>query len=353
MGTPSPFLRWTWVRRWWNHFSDGRQLVIGVLRDPDGSPIAIAPFVLSPGTEPRRRYLRHLTWISGVGEVLGDRMDVIVPQGREDELTPRLLQCLDALQSQWDAVWLPAIPEVSPNLPHLKSAFERVGVGADEVDSYPCRFTAIPKDWSAYEEARSSRWRRNLRNRWATFTDDHAGRRGLSGRDMPHHEALDHLARLHALNWPVGKSNFLHSKAWVYHRELALDALENGTAMLVFLAAGERVVAGAYGFVERGRFSLFQQGWDPEFKDLSIGNLVVHWSLQAAADRGLHTYDMLSGDARYKAEWCPELEFTVDLETFQPESLRADLFRLLRGVSRGWKRWLTKIQSPTQLNTQD
>ena len=337
MAVPTPFMRWDWARRWWNHFAEGRRLAIGVLRDPDGTPLAIAPFVISRGDHSGRRCLKHLTWISGVGEVLGERMDLLVPKGREAELTPRLLQCIDQLQAEWDAVWLPAMPTDSPNLSFLKEALDRVGVGAQEVQRHACRFTPIPTDWAAYGAARSARWRRNLRNRWASLIDDHDGERCLSGREMPHGEALDHLARLHLLQWPNGGSNFMRPDSWAFHRELALECLEDGRALLTLLKADGRVVAAAYGLVKRGGFSLFQQGWDPDYKSLSIGNLGVHWSLEAAASQGLHTYDMLSGDSRYKAEWCPDLQHTVDLETFQPESLRAHLFRSVRSLSRWWK----------------
>jgi CelD/BcsL family acetyltransferase involved in cellulose biosynthesis len=152
--------------------------------------------------------------------------------------------------------------------------------------------------------------------------------------DLPHAEAFDHLARLHRMQWPDGVSNFVRPEAWAFHQSMALEWLESGRAMLSFLMAGDRVVAATYGLVERGRFSLFQQGWDSNFKHLSIGNLAVHWSLETAAARGIHTYDTLTGDCRYKAEWCPQLSHTLDFETFHPEVLRGHAFRALRHLRR-------------------
>jgi CelD/BcsL family acetyltransferase involved in cellulose biosynthesis len=334
MQVGTPFVRYDWCRSWWRHFGKGKSLAIAVLRQPDGEVVAIAPCVLTPGTPGVRRIMKHLTWMGGMGDVLVERMDFLVPNGREDELMAALLDFLPRLQGEWDAIWLPAIPSDSKNLPHLIEALGKVGNCDGIANIHPCRFTPIPTDWKAYEGARSSRWRRNLRNRWSTFLDEHQGRRCVSGVDMPHGEALDHLARLHHLQWPGDSSNFLRPAAWAFYRENALRWLEEERALLTFLMAGDRVVAAALGLIKRRAFSLFQQGWDPEYKSLSIGNLAVHWSLETAAGHGLETYDMLSGDCRYKAEWCPELRQTLDLEAYNPESLRAQVFLLLRHLNR-------------------
>ena len=338
MALSTPFLRWDWVRRWWADFGRGKSLAIGVLRDASGSPLAIAPCVLTIGHRPVRCWLRHLTWLGGMGWVLGERMDLIIPAGREAEMAPPLLRFIDLLQAEWQAVWLPAVPSDSPNLPHYREALDRAGTNADVADVQPCRFTTLPADMKTLEAPRSSRWRRNLRNRWSTFLDKHEGSRGISGVDLPHDEAFDHLARLHRLHWPDGVSNFVRKDTWPFHRSMALDWLETGRAMLSFLKAGDQVVAATYGLVDGGRFSLFQQGWDPALKHLSIGNLAVHWSIETAIARGLHTYDTLTGDCRYKAEWCPQLSHTLDLETFHPEVLRAHAFRVMRHVRRAFMR---------------
>lgn len=341
MWMSTPFLRWAWVRRWWTDFGrKGKSLAIGVLRDAEGHPLAIAPCIFTAGHQPARAWLRHLTWIGGMGRVLGERMDLIIPAGREAQLAPQLLRLFDALKDEWQAVWLPAVPTDSPSSEAYREALDRCGTHAEIADVHPCRHTAIPADWNAFAAARSSRWRRNLRNRWSTFTEEHAGRRCLSGIDMPHAEALDHLARLHLMHWPDGVSNFVRPGVWDFHRSMALEWLENGRALLTLLMAGDRVVAAAYGLVDRGRFSLFQQGWDTAFKHLSVGNLSVHWSLETAAQHGLHTYDTLIGDCRYKAEWCPEITHLHDWETFHPEVLRAHAFRVLREARRAYLRHL-------------
>jgi CelD/BcsL family acetyltransferase involved in cellulose biosynthesis len=265
-----------------------------------------------------------------MGQVFGERMDVIVPAGREAELTPLLLRCITATQARWDVVNLRFIPQDSPTLPILMDSLAHAGMGFEEVETCPCRYTEVPTDWAAYEAAHSGRWRRNLRKRWRSFLEEHNGSRSACGDGISNAELLDHLARLHRLQWPDGESNFLRPAAWKFHRELALECLDKGRAVIPYLKAGSQVVAVAFAFLEAGQFSLYQQGWDPEFKDLSLGNLLVHWSMQLAADKKAHTYDMLSGDSRYKSEWCPKLRHTVHVTAFPRRNVKAQTYRLVR-----------------------
>jgi CelD/BcsL family acetyltransferase involved in cellulose biosynthesis len=92
----------------------------------------------------------------------------------------------------------------------------------------------------------------------------------------------------------------------------------------------QSIVAAAYGFVERGEFFLFQQGWDPAYARLSLGNLGIGWSLELCMRLGIRFYDMLPGDYRYKAEWCPDRRELVGIQAFARTSVLAAGYRLLR-----------------------
>jgi CelD/BcsL family acetyltransferase involved in cellulose biosynthesis len=52
MHTRSPFLRWDWMRLWWEECRQEARLAVAVLRDAEGVPQAIAPLMLARESDP-------------------------------------------------------------------------------------------------------------------------------------------------------------------------------------------------------------------------------------------------------------------------------------------------------------
>ncbi len=330
----SPFLRWDWARFWWQHFGEDYRLVLVVVRDVYGVPEAIAPLVIGHSVTGARRYLRQLCWIGGVGAVEGEVMDLLVPAGREAELTPLLCEGIRWLSPEWQAVRLNKLPAESPNFPILLNSLRSYAAGAGVVSTHASRFASLPSDWPGLAAQRSGRWRRNLRKRWDAFTGDHGGVAGLAGETMPAAAAVDALAALHCGRWCDGGSTFVKDRAWEFHRSLALRWLAEGRALLPFLSVQGQMVAGCYGFVEGDRFYHYQLGWDARYAELSPGNLAIMNTVQHCMRLGLRCYDMLSGDYRYKLEWCPGGRDLADIEAYSPFSPTAACFRGLRSIKR-------------------
>ncbi len=332
--TRTPFLRWDWVRLWWDCFGGQYRLALVVVRDGFGVPEAIAPLVIGYSAAGARRYLRQLCWLGGVGEVEGEVMDFLVPAGRERELTPLLCEGIRLLAPEWQAVRLNKIPAESPNFPILLESLRAYATGAGVVNTHASRFTLLPGDWETLAARHSGRWRRNLRRRWDTLVARHGAREGLAGETLEAGAALDALASLHCGRWCEGESTFVKDRAWEFHRRLGLHWIAEGRALLPYLEAAGRMMAGCYGFVEGGRFYHYQLGWDARYAELSPGNLAVKNTVLHCLRRGLSCYDMLSGDYRYKLEWCPEGRDLMDVEGYSPFSPAAVCFRGLRSLKR-------------------
>jgi len=329
--TRSPFLRWDWIWTWWRHFGEGRKLAVIVVRGHRGEVEAIAPFMLSKGDHGLRRHLRLLTWISGQGPVQGERMDALVPLGREAEFGPLLSDALTHLPGHaCHGVWLPMIPAESPNLDWLMKAVKSVCAGAGVAEKLESRWLKLPNNWEEIEPGSQGRWRRRMRRKNILFLQKHEGRRCEEGGGG----AMDELARLHAFHWPKGRSHFVTDVAWGFHRELGARWLKSGRALMPCLATPERgMVAALYGFAEGDEFSFYQHGWDPALARLSPGNLVLNWSMELCSRRQMRLFDMLPGDQPYKAEWCRESRPLVSLEGFHPWNPKALLARWARKMS--------------------
>jgi CelD/BcsL family acetyltransferase involved in cellulose biosynthesis len=335
--TRSPFLRWDWMWLWWSLFGSEYRLAVVVVDDAFGAPEALAPLVLGHGTTGGHRHLHQLCWLGGLGAVEGEVMDFLVPAGREAELTPLLCEGIDWLMPEWEGVRLNKIPEDSPNLPILLACLGQFAAKTGVVNRHASRFTVLAGSWEAYAAQHSGRWRRNLRKRWESLTGDGGVRQGLAGRTMEPGQAMDELKALHTRRWcSHGGSTFACERAWEFHLRLAARWLRSGKALLPFLQVQDRMIAGCYGFLEGDCFYHYQIGWDQAYAEHSLGNLAVKHCLESCLELGVRRYEMLSGEYRYKSEWCPQARWLADVEGYAPNSAKAAAFLGLRSL----KRWM-------------
>lgn len=348
MATRSPFMRWDWARSWWQSCAGrGSSLAIALLRDEEGVPHAIAPLMLARENDGARRHLVALAFLAGFGPAHGERLDFIVPAGREDDLTPRLCRVFKVLRNECDLVRLNHLPEESPNTPHIIAALEESFIHASVLNRYPCHFIRLPAESAAYEGQQSGAWRSKLRRRQKAFTTQHAGIASLAGDRVSHEDGMHALAALHSHHWPADVSSFIEPVSWRFHQQLAAKWLAQGRAILPLLEADGQIIAAMYGFVERDEFFQFQMGWDPAFARLSPGKLVMRWCIECSIHRGLRRHDMLPSDYEYKRQWCDSLRWLVDLEAVSPASWRAALFHTLRAARRLLPRRPKEEEGPT------
>lgn len=329
----TPFMRWDWAHLWWHEFREEFSLAIAVVRDSTGLPLAIAPLVLGYEEDGMRKHLRHLGFLGGLGEVKGERMDFLVPAGRESELTPLLCRAFGLLKSQWQAIRLNKLPEESPNFSFILRALRDCSTGAGVVTRTECACIILAPSWAEFEAQMPGKRRREMRRRYELLMNE----KGAAEKLVTHSEIgarLDQFAALHALHYPEGVSSFLTERSWRFHRQLGLHWLTSGRAILPFIEVSSVMVGGIYGFIEGGEFLFFQVGWNPEFARLSMGHLSIRWAAQCCMERGISLFDMLPGTYSYKANWAQTSRYVLDLEAYQPESFLANTFRAIRHLKR-------------------
>lgn len=331
--TPTPFMRWDWVRLWWQVFGHDFELAVAVVYDEQKVPQAIAPLMLGHDSPGPRRHLRHLGFLGGLGPVRGERMDFLVPAGREAELTPLLCRALVELAPEWEALRLNKLPEDSPNHRWILRALGESTTGLAAMNRSECACIRLQPDWTGLQPTLRGRHRRGM-NRCQRLLLELPGcvRSVATADDME--QRLDEFARLHSLHFPPGVSSFLTPEAWRFHRRLACEWIPQGRAMLAYISVNGAMVGSLYGFVEGDEFLFYQLGWDPAYADLTLGHLSIRWAVECCMQRGLRVFDMLPGLYRYKRDWAHTSRQVLDLEAYQPESLRAAAFRLFRGVKR-------------------
>lgn len=341
--THSPFQAWDYVRLWWQGFRDQYQLCIGVARDQVGKVLGIAPFVIGPDRGESRRHLRHLGFMNGLGEVQGERLDLIVPAGREAEISPLLASVISQSSGRWDAVRLNKVPEESANHPLLMSELARAGSGAQVLCQSSCRCFDLPGTWEEFEKGKTANFRRNLRRHWGNLVEKHAV--GIEPQPAPD-AAAGHLFTLHGQHWPDGVSSFLSPQGRRIHEALIQRWLPEGRVMLPLVMVDGEPAGAVYAFCFRGEMLIYQMGWDKRYASMSMGNMSVRVAVMEAIQRGMSMADFLPGEYRYKREWSSRIRVVCDLECLHRWHPRAVIFRLARELKRRWKPALPETTTP-------
>jgi CelD/BcsL family acetyltransferase involved in cellulose biosynthesis len=85
-----------------------------------------------------------------------------------------------------------------------------------------------------------------------------------------------------------------------FHERLLEWGDSRGGTTLVEARRDELVVGMLYGFTWGDTYAYYQTGWDPAFKQLSLGSVLVLEAIEESAKRGLSTFDFLRGPDDYK-----------------------------------------------------
>lgn len=343
--TVTPFMRWDWVWRWWQAHQDSVQLTLCVAEEC-GEVVAVAPFVIGREEKGSRRGLRQLTLMAGVGDAQGERMNLMIPAARVPDLAPLLLERLEELRGQWDAVRWNRLPAESATVPHLQRALERLTTGFGVLNRTSCRFLNL--DFPVWEDvigSRSRKWRAQYRKIKAQLPEQygvtfHTGTESPTGED-----AVEALFRLHAQQFQGQDSHFLRERALKVHRELIPLWQKAGRSELCYLVADGQIVSMVHLLREGTEVFAFQVGRDPSFPGRSIGTAAWDWAMEHAYRTGAKSVDFLAGDFEYKRRWTEETRTVLDLEGYAPWSWRARVFLLLRR----FRRALTKSQTEPEV----
>jgi CelD/BcsL family acetyltransferase involved in cellulose biosynthesis len=125
--------------------------------------------------------------------------------------------------------------------------------------------------------------------------------------DDPDHalDILDELIVLHQSRWmKVGQpGSFSGTRFAAFHRTVVPRLVLRGAAILLRVRAGGKTVGCLYVLIDKGRALSYLSGLN-SFEDnrLKPGMVVDAICMQECLERGLHEYDFMAGDSRFKRE---------------------------------------------------
>lgn len=295
------FLTWEWLSTWWKHFGEGRKLRI-LLVDDENRILAIAPLMRSKYTF---LHFGSLAKIEFIGSPQSDCNHFI--------LTEREMECLRLFLSRlnthtdWDYLELRDISEntISVDLLRKMPTTKLLRCQLEERMIELCPYINLPNSTEMFMKRLSGNMRRNLRRRRRKLEKEYRVEVKTHDDFSSVEEAMNTFYELHQKRWQTKGMKGVFAKKTLrdFHFDVARHFAEKGWLRLDFLTANDKPIAAIYSFDYRQKKYEYLTGFDPEYSQYSVANLLRMCAVEKCIRKGLKEYDLLRGGEPYKNDW--------------------------------------------------
>ena len=281
----NPFVTPPWLKSWWRVFGESRELLM-LLITSDGKPIGIAPLMAAGST----------ALLVGSAD-LCDTGDVIVAPEKEQLFISGLLKFLES-RDITRLVLEPVRPD-SAAYGFAMAASKLSGWRCTTVSTGSSLEMALPGGWPAYLAGLSPKQRHEVRRKLRRLNE--AGKvivreRGATGTtDMAMNRFIELFRKSRK-----DKAAFMNKERELFFRELAVELAAAGMLRLQEVTINGVTAAMVFCVEHRNSLYLYNNGYSPAYRTVSIGLMSKVLSIRAAIEAGLATYDFLGGTERYK-----------------------------------------------------
>lgn len=332
MRTRTPFITHEWMTTWWKHFGARGRLRVLVLSR--GAEITgIAPLWI--GRTGRARGLFRKVGFLGTG--FSDYLDVILPEPSTDAVCA-VLKHLEAHGSSWDFLDLRELPADSPTARMFAASISRLGGHVEILADSSCPYIPIESDWNTYYTSRmGKRSREHARKRRKRLKD--AGNVGIHLIEDPTEdlEPIRKIAAMRESDSYQGENRraiFKNPRSRKFFEEISSLFAARGWLHIAIIDVDGRTVGYHYGFLYDNRYFHYVTGFDPAFRHLSPGRVLMDKILEQCFERGRREVDFLRGFEAWKSSLTDEVRENQRVRLFRP-SLRGRLARLLSARAPG------------------
>jgi CelD/BcsL family acetyltransferase involved in cellulose biosynthesis len=295
--TDAPFLRFEYLRDWWQTLGGGEwpQAELAVVTAHDGEKlIGVAPLFQATNRDGQPALL-----LLGSIEI-SDYLDLIV---RPVDLPRFVSGLLDFLASRgadsWRALDWYNLPEASPTLPALEAESTSRGWTFTRETYQPAPYIPLPADFDTYLAGIDKKQRHEIRRKMRRAAEHEVPVRWYIVEDESTLDAeMNGFFAL--MTQDPAKEKFLTEPMRRQMLATARTALRGDWLWLAFLEVGGKKAAGAFNFDYGDRLWGYNSGVNRDFIELSPGWVLLSHSLQWACEHGRAEFDFMRGDEEYK-----------------------------------------------------
>lgn len=311
------FNSWGYLYPWYRRIGPDRPLLLLTARNREGRLVGLMPLCFEPKTlfgKPVRR-------ISFLGEnhVGADYLDAIAEKGHEEEIARAFVAELKARRSEWDLIDLHDLASTSVTAKIFAEAF----AGEAEVtvaDRWECPYERFQpgEGFDAFLKRTGRRDNYLRRKKWLEKQEGYRIVKTEAAHELA--RPMSEFFRLHAMRWQGdgGSSGIKGKGVEAFHRDATQFLAESGKTRIYTMWIGDKAVASVYGLIDRGTFLYFQAGYDPEWRNKSVGLVLVGETFKDAIEQGFTEYDFLRGTETYKSDWTTQVRKTVTVRIIPP-----------------------------------
>ena len=309
------FRSWAWISAWWKSFSVGRQPFVLVARD-GGAPIGLLPLCAERSPLGGRRLV-----LMGEGIVGSDYLGIVGRAADQERLACAFARQL--AQESYDELDLDGILRGDPLLRALARVIP-ASRSAVEL-RYRCPHIELKADFAHYLAGLPDGTGAAVRAAPALARE--AARLSRSSASAIPTQSSSGSTHSSSCTASAGQPTAAPTPSTASGSSSSIaspparwpSAAGRGCGSCTSMA---RRAPRSYGFRHGNRFAFYQAGYDPEWRQRSVGTVLLGEIVRQLYDEGVGEYDFLRGTETYKLRWANGWRETVRLRA-RDASLRA------------------------------
>ncbi len=342
------FNGWEWLYPWCRRIGTDRELYVLTARDAGGAllglmPLAIEKVRVGPVS------LRRLAFI-GETHVGSDYLDVVARRGLERSVAAAFAGKLREDEGRaFDVIDLLDFASSSVTVEVLTELFKKEGYGFHLKERYLCPFEKLDaaEPFDAFLKRTGRRDNFLRRKKWLEKQPGYEFEKVTDPAKLA--RPLADFFKLHSLRWSAdgGSQGIKGPSVEAFHRDATSLLAEGGKLRMYTLRLAGAPLASVYGIIHGKKFLYFQSGYDPAWRNKSVGLVLIGETFREAMAEGCTEYDFLRGTESYKADWTTQRRQTLAVRIYRSGGKGALLEKQERTAK--WLRDTVKKLMPTNL----
>lgn len=309
----SVFLKHQWMSAWWERIGEGsRELFVLLARDARGRLAGVLPLCRQVhGRGPLARRALHFL---GSWPEAPEHLDAIADAADAPGIVEALVGALASMRGEFDAIELLDLAQSSLLQPALARWAKADALAHRSWVWQECPHIACSGTFDKYLMTLTQKHRYKVRLFGKRLAAAHQVQLEVASEPLQVKPALEEMFRLHAMRWTLKTddvSGFDDPAVHAFHRLAAERLAAEGAIRIFLLRCDGQAVAACYCLIYAGRMYFFQPGFDPAFRKLHVGKVLLGRVIEYCYQQGLQDFDFLRGTEDYKFDWTEHRRSTL------------------------------------------